>query len=260
MSAVGSALARSFGERRQLLKVVANKLSKYINGMDDRTVPVLKLKGPEEIYAAFDEVGIPLSLSNEPEQQPASMSKLEQSIDCLLENSVRTGHPLFFNQLYGRADAASIAADWVSVATNTNCHTYEVAPVYTLMEMEVLAKIASTIGGEFANSHDGLMVPGGSLANMYGMHLARNVSDSDFATRGAAGGPVHVAFTSDQSHYSYLKSARVTGVGSDNLIYVDSDAAGRMCPSALEEAITAAKDAGKKPFFVGGKFQKSYET
>ena len=64
-----------------------------------------------------------------------------------------------------------------------------------------------------------------------GMHLARNRADPDFKRRGAQGGPQMVAFTSDQAHYSYLKAAALTGLGSDNLIGVASDECGAMCPA-----------------------------
>ena len=60
------------------------------------------------------------------------------------------------------------AGDWLTVAANTNCHTFEVAPVFTLVETEVLAKLARVIGGAFSEAHDGLFVPGGSIANIYG--------------------------------------------------------------------------------------------
>jgi len=120
-----------------------------------------------------------------------------------------------------------------------------------LIEAECLRKIAGIVGGAFERSHDGLFVPGGSISNLYAMHLAHNVADPEFATRGAFGGPRCIAFTSDQSHYSYLKSARVTGLGSDNLIAVRTDGQGRMVPEALEDAILQAKGKGFKPFFVG---------
>ena len=58
--------------------------------------------------------------------------------------------------------------EWLTVVANTNCHTFEVAPVFTLVETEVLAKLARIIGGPF-NAHDGLFVPGGSIANIYGV-------------------------------------------------------------------------------------------
>lgn len=225
---------------------MADRLCKYIDSIDDRSQPVVRLMGPDEIKTKFSEAGISLSLLGE--QKAESPDKLMEATELLLQYSVRTGHPLFFNQLYARGDPVSIAADWVSVATNTNCHTYEVAPVYTIMEREVLQKIASTIGGHYLFAHDGLFVPGGSLSNLYGMHLARNIHDPDFPTRGAAGGPQMVAFTSDQSHYSYLKSSRLTGLGSSNLISVASDGQGRMSPEALEAAVVQAKNEGKKTF------------
>ena len=61
------------------------------------------------------------------------------------------------------------AGEWLAVAANTNCHTFEVAPVFTLVETEVLAKLARLIGGPYSQGHDGLFVPGGSIANIYGM-------------------------------------------------------------------------------------------
>jgi glutamate/tyrosine decarboxylase-like PLP-dependent enzyme len=192
-----------------------------------------------------------LDLACSGEQAGTEPDTLAKAVDLLLDYSVRTGHPLFFNQLYARAHPVAVAADWVSAATNPNCHTFEVAPVYTLIEDEVLKKIASVIGGAYASARDGLFVPGGSLSNLYGMHLAHNVADPDFATRGAAGGPRCVAFTSDQSHYSYLKAARLTGLGSSNLVSVQTDGQGRMLPESLEAAVVEAKEKGALPFFVG---------
>ena len=64
------------------------------------------------------------------------------------------------------------AGEWLTVVANTNCHTFEVAPVFTLVETEVLAKLARVIGGPYSDAHDGLFVPGGSIANIYGMRFA----------------------------------------------------------------------------------------
>merc|ERR1712187_693624 len=111
--------------------------------------------------------------------------------------------------------------------------------------------MGSVVGGEYAEIHDGLFVPGGSISNIYGMHLARNIADPFFSKSGGAGGPRCVAFTSDQSHYSYLKSARLTGLGSDNLISVETDDRGRMIPDKLRAAVLEVKKEGGKPFFVG---------
>ena len=72
----------------------------------------------------------------------------------------------------------AVLGDWCAAATNTNVHTYEVAPCYTVMESEVVSKVARLLGGPYATSHDGLLVPGGSIANLYGMQLARDAKVS----------------------------------------------------------------------------------
>lgn len=54
------------------------------------------------------------------------------------------------------------------MVANTNCHTFEVAPVFTLVETAVLTKLACLVGGPYSDAHDGLFVPGGSIANLYG--------------------------------------------------------------------------------------------
>ncbi|KAL3149142.1 hypothetical protein ABBQ32_001977 [Trebouxia sp. C0010 RCD-2024] len=197
----------------------------------------------------FEKAGIPLEL---PDGQAATPTdSLLAGVSTALQYSVRTGHPGFFNQLYARADAVSIAADWLAVAANTNVHTYEVAPVFTAVEVEVLSKLARCVGGQYATCHDGLFAPGGSISNIYGMHLARNHADPDFRTRGAFGGPHMVAFTSEHAHYSYLKAAFLTGLGTDNLIKVECNDVGQMLPEALDQALATAREQGKVPFFVG---------
>ena len=60
--------------------------------------------------------------------------------------------------------------EWLSTMLNTNVHTYEVAPVFTVMEKFLVTKIATVLGGEFADSHEGMTTPGGSMANMYVGH------------------------------------------------------------------------------------------
>jgi len=228
---------------------VSDTLVKYVASGGDRSKKVVELASPEEIAAAFDKAGASLALADE--EGAAGEAALHKALDATLEYSVRTHHPNFFNQLYGAVDPMGVAADWAAVAANTNVHTFEVAPVFTVVEREVLSKMARCVGGPFAEQHDGLFVPGGSIANTYAMHLARTRAFPDAATKGAAAGPRLVAFTSEQSHYSYKKAAMLTGLGSDNLVAVPCDETGGMLPDALDAAMKAAAADGAVPFFVG---------
>ena len=214
-------------------------LCDYVQSQNDQSEPVTRLLSLSSLKCHFREAGIPLELARE--QRPADSQALLAAVSATLRFSVRTGHPYFLNNLYSQADPVGVAADWLTTAANANVFTFEVAPVFTAVEVEVLSKLARCVGGPYEDSHDGLFVPGGSISNIYGMlahfqavldqaglsglavpiqsfcwadaglHLARNRLDPDYRRRGAFGGPHMVAFTSEHAHFSYLKGAFLTG-------------------------------------------------
>ena len=47
------------------------------------------------------------------------------------------GHPRFLNQLSQGLDIISMAGEWLAATANTNMFTYEIAPVFLMMENEV---------------------------------------------------------------------------------------------------------------------------
>ena len=61
------------------------------------------------------------------------------------------------------------------VLANTNVHTYEAAPVFTLVERAVIARLAGLVGPSWASEHDGLFVPGGSIATLYSAQPCNDV-------------------------------------------------------------------------------------
>ncbi|KAF7654186.1 hypothetical protein LDENG_00072980 [Lucifuga dentata] len=141
--------------------------------------------------------------------------------------------------------------------SSTNCmrgwspipwYTYEVAPVFTLMEEAVLRKMMEMIGWE--EGGDGLFNPGGSVSNMYAVNVARYQRCPDVKELGLSDVPRLVMFTSQECHYSISKAAAFLGIGTKNVYVVPSDDRGKMIPAALEEQITAAKSEGAVPFMV----------
>ena len=67
-------------------------------------------------------------------------------------------------------DPYGLAGQWVTDALNPSVYTYEVAPVFTLMEAAVLEEMRRMVGFKHG---DGMFCPGGSLANGTAMNLAR---------------------------------------------------------------------------------------
>lgn len=53
-----------------------------------------------------------------------------------------------------------------------------------------------------------------------------------------------------QSHYSIGKAASWIGLGTDNVVKVETDSWGKMIPEALKEAVAAARARGCEPYFV----------
>ena len=46
-------------------------------------------------------------------------------------------HPRFLNQLSQGLDIVSMAGEWLAATANSNMFTYEIAPVFIMMEHEV---------------------------------------------------------------------------------------------------------------------------
>ena len=111
--------------------------------------------------------------------------------------SLFVGHPHFYNQLFTGADEVGLMASFMTVATNTNMYTFEMAPVFSLMEKEVLCKLRHLVGWEGGRG-DGIFSPGGSISNLYSLILARYQKYPQSKTEGIHGLPQMAIFCSDQ--------------------------------------------------------------
>lgn len=199
---------------------------------------VCEWKEPEELALLLD---LELRATGETQQ------RLLQRVRDVAKYSVKTNHPRFFNQLFGGVDYHSLAGRFLTESLNTNLFTYEVAPVFVLMEMEVLRGLRQLVGW---TAGDGIFCPGGSVSNMYAMNLARYKLFPEIKSQGLWGLPRLVIFTSTQSHYSVKKGAAFLGIGTDNVISVKVDDGGCMIPEDLDEKIKLVKSQGAMPFLV----------
>ncbi|XP_058423386.1 acidic amino acid decarboxylase GADL1 [Diceros bicornis minor] len=165
----------------------------------------------------------------------------------VIRYSVKTNHPRFFNQLYAGLDYYSLVARFMTEALNPSVYTYEVSPVFLLVEEAVLKKMIEFIGWK---EGDGIFNPGGSVSNMYAMNLARYKYCPDIKEKGLSGLPRLILFTSAECHYSMKKAASFLGIGTDNVCFVETDGRGKMIPEELEKQIWQARKEGAAPFLV----------
>merc|ERR1719266_2566447 len=147
---------------REFLHRVIDILMDYISKTNDRSTKILDFHHPEQMKQSID-LDIP--------DQPLNLDQL--LVDCkdTMKYGVKTGHPRFFNQLSTGLDIVSMAGEWLTATANTNMFTYEIAPVFILMEHECLGKMREIIGFE---GGDSILAPGGSVSNMYALMIARH--------------------------------------------------------------------------------------
>ena len=225
-------------EKRQIFERITELLLKYLEESEQSGTCVVDYKAPRELKEIFD-LSIP--------HTGTTYKEILSSIESYLKYSVRTGHRRYFNQLYAGFSLPSFLGEVITSLTNTSMYTYEVAPLATLMELELIEKMNRLVG--FADG-TGQFVTGGSNANLLAMLCARNRALPETKTKGLRLAQPLTMFISDQAHYSFSKAANVLGIGADNVTRVKTDHNGRMIPDRLDWDIRNQIKQGKKPFFV----------
>lgn len=175
--------------------------------------------------------------------------ELEQCVREILHYSVKTHKATFRNQLFCAMDPYGLAGAWITEAFNTSQYTFEVAPVFTLIELKLLDHILKLFG---IPNGDGIFTPGGSIALMYSIVAARYKKFPDIKTKGMKNLPEMVLFTSEDSHYSLTKAAHWLGFGTEQVKRISTNSKGQMLIEELNAAIQKEKDEGRCPIFVNG--------
>jgi glutamate/tyrosine decarboxylase-like PLP-dependent enzyme len=124
--------------------------------------------------------------------------------------------------------------------------TYEIAPLATLMEKEVLDAINKEVGFK---EYEGLMTPGGSYANMLGINCARYAKDAELKASGMPSNNYKI-FVSKDAHYSSEKALGLMGLGMNALVKVETDKHKRICVKDLEVKIKESLSKNEIPFCV----------
>ena len=195
---------------------------------------------PAALQSAID-----LKLSD----QGSSHKKLATLARNIIKYSVKTGHPRFINQLYSSVDPYGLLGQWLTDALNPSVYTYEVSPVFSLMEEEILYEMRKIVGWKDGRG-EGIFCPGGSIANGYAINLARHYRFPELKELGLSGAGRLIIFTSKDSHYSVKKLSAFLGLGTSNVYEVKTDNTGKMCVTDLEAQIKRALDEGAVPLMV----------
>ena len=156
-------------------------------------------------------------------------------------------HPRFWSWVGGTGTATQLIADLVASAMNSAGLGFdEVASSY--VELQLLNWLKTLLG--YPAEASGLLVSGGSMANLVGLAVARtrmapyNVRETGVDTTNH---PRLMYYASTETHSSVRKAIELIGLGSESLHLLPVNSDFTINVDALQEAIAADRKAGKLP-------------
>ncbi len=159
-------------------------------------------------------------------------------------------HPRFWGWYMGTGNFTGALGDFLAAVQGSNLAGGNHAAV--LLDDQVVNWCKEMLG--FPASASGTLVSGGSMANIIGLTVARNVKAGiDVRELGVAAIPQPLRFYgSDQIHSCHRKAMESLGLGNKALVRVPTNESLELDISALREAIAQDRAAGLKPACVIG--------
>lgn len=219
----------------ELVDQLADYLARATRG---EGLPVLPWAPPAENVARF-----PGTFPEEP------TGELSSFMERVLAHSHHLHHPRYVGHQVSSPLPMAALCDFVSALLNNGMAVYEMGPVSTAMEHNVVRWMAGQLG--LPESAGGVLTSGGSAGNLTALLAARQAKAGyDAWTGGSTAGPPLTVLVAETAHYCIARSTKVMGWGAGGVTPVPVDANFRLRPDALDGALTAAIRAGRRPIAV----------
>ncbi|MFD4608193.1 lysine decarboxylase DesA [Streptomyces sp. NPDC058440] len=168
----------------------------------------------------------------------AALDELEE---VYLQDAVYFHHPRYLAHLNCPVVIPAVLGEAVLSAVNSSLDTWDQSAGGTLIERKLIDWTAARIG--LGPGADGVFTSGGTQSNLQALLLAREEAD---------GTPLSELriLTSEASHFSVRKSARLLGLGAESVVVVPVDHDKRMQTLALAHELERCHRDGLVPMAV----------
>jgi glutamate/tyrosine decarboxylase-like PLP-dependent enzyme len=156
-------------------------------------------------------------------------------------NSVPLDHPRFFAFIPSAPSFISILGDMLTAGTNVFAGTWFESSGPSQVEILVVDWFKQMLG--LPSETSGLMVSGGSVANLTALAVARHAILKDNAENA-------VVYLSAHAHTAIDRGLRILGIREERWRRVPTDAQYRMLPEGLDSLMSADLAAGLRPLAV----------
>ncbi len=244
MAQPGPPLEMSPEEFRRTGRELVDRIADFLGSLPGR--PVTLGETPAEVRALLGRRPVPSEGS-----EPAPL--LRETAGLLFEHSLFNGHPRFMGYITSSAAPIGALADLLAAAINPNVGGWELSPIASEIEAEVVRWVAELVG--YPSDCGGLLVSGGNMAN-FGCFLAgrRAMLGEDVRRVGLAGANATRArvYVSQGTHTWIQKAADLFGLGTDAIRWIATDERQRMLLPPLREQLRHDLAAGDRPIMVVG--------
>jgi aromatic-L-amino-acid decarboxylase len=225
-------------QRRRAYAQLTDLLEGHLEGLGGQRV------APDLPYAEFER-----RLERFDFGAPVPLDELVGAAGELLgEGIVHTSHPRYFGLFNPAPTFAGILADALVAGFNPQLAVTSHAPAAVAIERHVLSFLGERLGLPGAA---GTFTSGGAEANLTGVLVALERHFPEAAEHGLAaveGRPTF--YVSSEAHDSFVKAARVTGLGRSAARAVPASGDLTLDIEALRSAVERDRSAGERPFLV----------
>ena len=227
---------------RDQLKLSANDMREMGYRIIDMLVDYTGAQAQFPVTRALDHATFEEILEEPlPEHGTDWQDVLEQFERQVLTTIDHLDHPRFFAYIPSSSNFVGAMADTLASGYNIFNALYPLGTGAAVVERLAISWLRDLCG--MPEEAGGLFVSGGSMANLSGLAVARQIQlGSDMRDA--------VAYCSDQAHFVIARGLRILGFASEQLREIPADEDFRMPVAALERAIAEDRAAGKRPFCV----------
>ena len=197
-------------DSRAFAHQLVDLLFDHVEGIGER--PVVRWTSPEELGEL---------VSVETKSSPIDSARL------VADYSIQLHHPSYMGHQVCPPFMDAAVADLLVSVLNNSTAVWEMSPVGTVIEQEIVRWLADRAG--YPAESLGTAVSGGSAANLTALLAAR----ARWRARGGSGEPVILAGA--DTHYSVARAASLMGI--DKVIKIETDTSHRMSLEALAHSI-----------------------
>jgi glutamate/tyrosine decarboxylase-like PLP-dependent enzyme len=224
--------------RRALWQRVAEVVEGHVEGV--RALPVAPRLDPARLRALLAPITFDRPLPVE--------AAIELAVEGLRQHQVHTPHPRYFGLFNPAPATMGIAADTLVAAFNPQIAAWSHSPFAAEVERHLVRAFGRRFG--YAEA-DGVFCSGGAEANHTALLAALTAAFPAFGAEGVRaldGAPT--LYVSAEAHHSFLKAARLCGLGTAAVREVPVDAGLRLDVGALRAMIRDDHHMGRRPFLA----------